>query len=121
MIHKCMPLNWYKWMKFTVLKSKVPNFLSIRVYFQIIKQNINQKEKKEKECPYCLPNPNILVFWTTRRLTFDLLIYLKAWMSSCFPLNSRNSPRTYLLPLTSNLHMVKNLFPSLLNDNNPNI
>lgn len=54
--------------------------------------------------PWKLPKPSMLNFWMIRRLTFDLLIFLKAWVSSCFPLNSRNSPKTYLLPLSSSLH-----------------
>lgn len=54
--------------------------------------------------PWNLPKPSMLNFWTIKWLTFDLLIVLKSCKSSCLPLNSRNSPKTYLLPLSSNLH-----------------
>lgn len=47
----------------------------------------------------------MLVLWITNWLTFDLLIFLNAKISSFFPLNSRNSPRTYLLFFSSNLHV----------------
>lgn len=78
---------------------KVPNLkahLFILDHFMLVSIDNNQKCER-------LPNPSMLVFWTTTRLIFDLLICLKARISSCLPLNSRNSPRTYLLPLSSNL------------------
>ena len=51
-----------------------------------------------------LPKPPKRVdFCMINRLTFDLFSFFKSCMSSCLPLNSMNSPRTFLSPLSSNL------------------
>ena len=72
----------------------------------------------------------MLVCWIEIRSTFDLLICFRAKVSSCFPLNSRNSPNTILLPLSSTLHhnqtflkkkKKKTLRPELIYPGEPNL
>lgn len=77
---------------------------------QLTRNELSYRAGGSKRWVWMSPRPNMLVFWMTRRLILDLRIFCKDWISSCFPLNSRNSPRTYLSPFSSTLHDVRNLY-----------
>lgn len=73
----------------------------------LTRNQLSYRAGGSKRWVWMLPRPNMLVFWMITRLILDLRISFKDWISSCFPLNSRNSPRRYLFPFSSNLHGVR--------------